>query len=71
MPPVEELIDQYQAVSRVEVHDLDWFRALVRYKQTAAGAFITRNSRRRGAPVEPVDNSTAYLLVSARTLLGI
>jgi hypothetical protein len=44
---------------------------LVRYKQTAAGAFITRNARRRGAAVEPVDNTTGYLLVSARRLLDI
>jgi aminoglycoside phosphotransferase (APT) family kinase protein len=71
MPSVEELIDQYKAVSGVDVKDLDWFRALVRYKQTAAGAFITRNARRRGAPVQPVDNTTSYLLVSARRLLGL
>ncbi len=71
MPSVDELIDTYGAVSGVEVKDFDWFRALVRYKQTAAGAFITRNARRRGAPVEPVDNTTAPLLVSARSLLGL
>jgi aminoglycoside phosphotransferase (APT) family kinase protein len=71
IPCVEELIDRYQAISAADVKDLDWFRALVRYKQAAAGAFITRNGRRRGAPVEPVDNSTNYLLVSARTLLGL
>jgi aminoglycoside phosphotransferase (APT) family kinase protein len=71
MPSVEELIDQYTAVSGVEVKDLDWFRALVRYKQSAAGAFITRNARRRGAPFVPVDNTRGYLLVSARRLLGI
>jgi aminoglycoside phosphotransferase (APT) family kinase protein len=71
MPSVEELIARYTAVSGVDVKDLDWFRALVRYKQTAAGAFITRNARRRGAPVEPVDNTTGSLLVSARQLLGL
>ena len=71
MPSVDELIDQYRAVSGVEVQGLDWFRALVRYKQTAAGTFITRNARRRGAPAEPVDNTTNYLLVSARRILGI
>ena len=51
MPCVEELIGTYDAVSGVEITDLDWFRALVRYKQTAAWAFITRNARRRGAAV--------------------
>lgn len=71
MPSVEELIDQYTAVSGVELPDFDWFRALVRYKQTAAGAFINRNARRRGAAIEAVDNTTAPLLVSARALLGI
>jgi aminoglycoside phosphotransferase (APT) family kinase protein len=71
MPSVDELIDRYTTVSGVDVEDLDWFRALVRYKQTAAGAFITRNARRRGAPVQPVDNTTASLLISARGLLGL
>ena len=50
--------------------DLDWFRALVRYKQVSAGAFIARNARRRGGPVTPVDNSENWLLISARQLLG-
>ncbi len=70
-PSVEELIGQYQTVSGVDIPDLDWFRALVRYKQTAAGAFINRNARRRGAAVEPADNTTAPLLVAARRLLGL
>jgi aminoglycoside phosphotransferase (APT) family kinase protein len=70
MPSVQELLDQYQSVSGSDLPDLDWFRALVRYKQTATGAFITRNARRRGAAVEPVDNSTSWLLTSARQLLG-
>jgi aminoglycoside phosphotransferase (APT) family kinase protein len=71
VPTAGELIGRYQEVSGVEVEGLDWFRALVRYKQTAAGAFITRNARRRGAPVEPVDNTTNGLMVSARRLLGL
>jgi aminoglycoside phosphotransferase (APT) family kinase protein len=68
-PGVDELIDAYQIASGVTIVDLDWFRALVRYKQVAAAAFITRNARRRGAPVAPVDNSTNWLLLSARELL--
>lgn len=70
MPSVQELLDTYESVTGSHLQDLDWFRALVRYKQTATGAFITRNARRRGAPVEPVDNSTSWLLQSARQLLG-
>jgi aminoglycoside phosphotransferase (APT) family kinase protein len=69
-PSVDELLDTYVAARGTPVVDLDWFRALVRYKQTATGAFITRNARRRGAPVEPVDNSQSWLLSSARKLLG-
>lgn len=70
MPSVEDLVSTYESVSGTTLTDLDWFRALIRYKQTATGGFITRNARRRGAPVEPVDNSTSWLLVSARELLG-
>jgi aminoglycoside phosphotransferase (APT) family kinase protein len=69
-PSVEELLDTYQKAWGDTVVDLDWFRALVRYKQVSAGAFITRNARRRGAPVELVDNSQNWLLQSARELLG-
>ncbi|MGD9797459.1 MAG: phosphotransferase, partial [Acidimicrobiia bacterium] len=69
-PSVDELLETYVAARGAPVADLDWFRALVRYKQTATGAFITRNARRRGAPVTPVDNSTSWLLTSARQLLG-
>jgi aminoglycoside phosphotransferase (APT) family kinase protein len=69
-PGADELVDAYQMASGFTIVDLDWFRALVRYKQVAAGAFITRNARRRGAPVTPVDNSTDWLLLSARELLA-
>ncbi len=69
-PTVAELVDVYQTARGAPVEGLDWFRALVRYKQTATGAFITRNARRRGAEVVPVDNSTSWLLQSARELLG-
>jgi aminoglycoside phosphotransferase (APT) family kinase protein len=69
-PSAQELLDLYQSTAGIEVSGLDWFRALVRYKQFSAGAFITRNARRRGAPAEPVDNSTNWLLGSARSLLA-
>jgi aminoglycoside phosphotransferase (APT) family kinase protein len=68
-PSVDELASTYEAVAGRDLKGLDWFRALVRYKQIAAGAFITRNARRRGAPIELVDNAGNYLLVSARKLL--
>ena len=69
-PSVDELLDLYQSSSGADVADLDWFRALVRYKQFSAGAFITRNARRRGAEVVPVDNTDNWLLTSARELLA-
>jgi aminoglycoside phosphotransferase (APT) family kinase protein len=69
-PSAAELLDEYQSKAAIDTADLDWFRALVRYKQVSAGAFITRNARRRGAPVAPVDNSGNWLLQSARSLLG-
>jgi aminoglycoside phosphotransferase (APT) family kinase protein len=69
-PSVDELLGVYEATVGAPVIDLDWFRALVRYKQFSAGAFIMRNARRRGAPVVTADNSDNALLASARTLLG-
>jgi aminoglycoside phosphotransferase (APT) family kinase protein len=68
-PSAAELLDEYQSKAAIDTGDLDWFRALVRYKQVSAGAFITRNARRRGAPAVPVDNSGNWLLQSARSLL--
>jgi aminoglycoside phosphotransferase (APT) family kinase protein len=69
-PSVDELLAVYETASGTHVDELDWFRALVRYKQFSAGAFITRNARRRGAPVELVDNTDNWLLVDARRLLA-
>jgi aminoglycoside phosphotransferase (APT) family kinase protein len=70
MPPNPDLLADYQAARGVEVSDLDWFAALVRYKQAAAGALITRNARRRGQPVT-ASSGNPGLLTSARRLLGI
>ena len=42
MPSDAELPDTYQSSRGVVVADLEWFAALVRYKQAAAGALITR-----------------------------
>ena len=50
-PSVEELIGQYQAVSGVDIPDLDWFRALVRYKQTAPA---------RSSPATPDDGAQRW-----------
>ena len=69
MPSEPELLDTYQAARGVEVKGLDWFAALVRYKQTATGALIARNARRRGLPETP-NGGRAALLASAKALLA-
>jgi aminoglycoside phosphotransferase (APT) family kinase protein len=70
-PTADELIDHYEAASGLRVKDLDWFRGLVRYKQTAAAAYHIRNARRRGETAERQEKYCNYLLTTARDLLGI
>jgi aminoglycoside phosphotransferase (APT) family kinase protein len=71
MPGNDELISTYQTARGVEVSDLRWFEALVRFKQAAAGAFITRNARRRGV-ASPVGDDAGEnpRLTSARAMLS-
>jgi hypothetical protein len=71
MPGDAELLSAYEHTSGAKVSDLEWFAALVRYKQAAASALIIRNSRRRGREVAPVDNAQNPMLVSARHMLGL
>jgi aminoglycoside phosphotransferase (APT) family kinase protein len=67
MPSDEELLAVYQDASGLEVKELHWFSALVRYKQAAISALIMRNARRRGEE-SPVGMPT-YMLRSAATVL--
>ena len=67
MPSDDELLDVYQAAGGVEITGLQWFSALVRYKQAAISALIMRNARRRNEP-SPV-GSPANLLRSATKML--
>lgn len=69
MPSDDELLEAYRVARGADVDDLRWFAALVRFKQAAAGAFITRNARRRGQEVASSAGNVA-LLASARKLLG-
>jgi aminoglycoside phosphotransferase (APT) family kinase protein len=69
MPSNDELLEQYEQGRGDSVKDLEWFAALVRYKQAAAAALIARNARRRGQEVVGANNGA--LLASARELLGI
>lgn len=71
MPRDEELLSAYQQARGETASDLDWFAALVRFKQAAAGALIQRNARRRGAAPPGVESTGENpLLTSARLLLG-
>jgi len=70
MPPNEELLSSYERSRGAGVKDLEWFAALVRYKQAAAGALIARNARRRGEESATAGGNVP-LLTSARQLLGI
>jgi aminoglycoside phosphotransferase (APT) family kinase protein len=69
MPPNEELLSAYESARGEPVKDLEWFAALVRYKQAAAGALIARNARRRGE-ANAGGSGKDTLLASARQLLG-
>ena len=69
MPSNDELLTAYRAESSVVLTEMDWFGALVRYKQAAAGALIARNARRRGQETA-MAGGNAGLLGSARLLLA-
>jgi aminoglycoside phosphotransferase (APT) family kinase protein len=69
MPADKELLSVYEESRGTAVQDADWFAALVRYKQAAAGALIARNARRRGEETA-VSGGNVALLTSARQLLG-
>ncbi len=70
MPSQDELLAAYHQARGTEVRDLEWFAALVRYKQASAASFITRNARRRGKDAPPPVGNPG-LMASARTLLGL
>ena len=69
MPSDDELLGAYESARGASARDLRWFAALVRYKQAAAGALITRNARRRGETATTAGGN-AGLLLSASKLLG-
>jgi aminoglycoside phosphotransferase (APT) family kinase protein len=49
-PPVAELLDVYTAARGQALPDLDWFRALTKYKEAAATALLIKRGR-RSAPL--------------------
>jgi len=68
MPSNEELIAVYEEARGSKVEDLNWFAALVRYKQAAVTCLLIRNARRRGQATTMVP--PVALLASAKELLG-
>ena len=69
MPSDAELVDVYQEASGVELKDLHWFSALVRYKQAAISSLIIRNARKSGTETQV--GKPTNLLRSAANLLGV
>jgi aminoglycoside phosphotransferase (APT) family kinase protein len=69
-PANEELITGYETARGATVRDLDWFAALVRYKQLAITALLIRNARRRGQETT-MQSALPALHSSARHLLGL
>jgi aminoglycoside phosphotransferase (APT) family kinase protein len=69
-PDEAELLDAYAARRGEAVADLDWFHALVRYKQAAIAALIVKNARKRQLPDPSSVHAIPILLTWATELLG-
>lgn len=68
----DELLAEYESAAGAPVADLNWFDALVRYKQAAASALLVKNAERRGQVTERVERmrrGVPLLLTAAHTLL--
>jgi hypothetical protein len=73
LPSPQALIEAYEDAAGHQVSDLDWFGALVRYKQAAASALIIKNNRKLAQPGVDVGRTLEglpQLLGSARALLA-
>ncbi|WP_411147696.1 phosphotransferase family protein [Streptomyces sp. A30] len=68
----DELLAVYESASGAPVAELDWFDALVRYKQAAASALLVKNAVRRDQVTERVKrmhHGIPLLLAAALTRL--
>jgi aminoglycoside phosphotransferase (APT) family kinase protein len=73
MPSMDRLLAAYQSASSVKVDRMDWFAALVRFKQAAVAALITKNNRRLDNPDpegEKHGSFSAALVAQALEYLG-
>ena len=59
MPTARELLDEYERAAGAPVADLDWFHALVRYKEAGATALIMKRLAKHGQLPEGSDPSRA------------
>ena len=69
MPTDSELIGAYEESGGVELTNLYWFSALVRYKQAAISSLIIRNARKNGTETQV--GKPTNLLRSAANLLDL
>ena len=65
LPEPGELIGAYEDITGIHIDGLNWFNALVRYKQAAASVLIIKNNRKLPQPGVDVD---AMLLGRSRLL---
>jgi aminoglycoside phosphotransferase (APT) family kinase protein len=59
MPTAHELLSEYERAAGAPVADLDWFHALVRYKEAGATALIMKRLAKHGMLPEGSDPSRA------------
>jgi aminoglycoside phosphotransferase (APT) family kinase protein len=59
MPTADELLAEYENASGAPVADLDWFHALVRYKEAGATALIMKRLAKHGMLPEGSDPARA------------
>jgi aminoglycoside phosphotransferase (APT) family kinase protein len=73
MPPIDELVAEYEAErGGASLQDLDWFDALIQFKQAAVTALIVKHNRRRPVPDPRLERSSLQigpLMRRARSLL--
>lgn len=72
MPSPDELLDCYEQATGRRARGLEWFEALVRYKQAAATALIAKNARKRGveSPIPDAEGLIGTLLDQASERLA-
>jgi aminoglycoside phosphotransferase (APT) family kinase protein len=59
MPSEDELRLAYSTERRMPVDRIEWFDALVRYKQAAISALVVKNNRRRASPDPAIERHAA------------